>query len=117
MANHTVAIIVTDANKVAVAAALSALTPHKTVGFIRPCCAADTVAPTWETPATHWYSSPFAPLDDVVLWQAAVDAAALDPLDPLHGLFFSAAQNVTNPVQWAQTHLADKGLMFVPDEE
>lgn len=115
MAIKTVAMIVTAANRTAVAAALSALTPHNTVGFIRACCAADEPSPTFETEPTHFYTNTIASTGDAEAWESAVLAAA--PGVPLHGLVVFTATNAINPLAWATTNLDSQNLRFVPDEE
>lgn len=115
MTQLTVALIVTDARKSAVEAAIAALTPDYTVGFLRPCCALTEPAPTWETPPTHWYANATA-VDAAIVsdWQDAVDAAGLG--DALNGLVLFTAQNAVDAVGWAQSNLASEGLRFAPDE-
>lgn len=114
MSDLTVAMLVTDAKRASVISAINALTPAYTIGFIRQCCAADTVDPTWQTPATHWYNNSTAvDLGIVEAWQQAV--ANAEPPDPLYGLIIFTAQNAADAVGWAMSNLASQNLMFVPD--
>lgn len=115
MTQLAVAMIVTDAKRVAASAALSAIAGGG-IGFLRACCAASEPSPTWETPATHWYNN-FTALDQalVVAWQDAVAEAGAE--DDLFGLIIFTSINAQNAVAWAATNLASQGLMFVPDEE
>lgn len=116
MTTLAVAMLVSDANRVAAAAALSALVEDYTIGFVRPCCAADTPNPTWETPPTHWYNNDGAVDQDLVtIWQDAI--AAAEPEDPIYGFIIFTAINAENALAWAATNLASQNLMFVPDEE
>lgn len=116
MTTLAVALIVADAHKAAVEAAIAALTPDYTVGFSRACCAATELDPTWETPPTHWYANASA-VDAIYAsaWQDAVSAA--EPEDAVYGLILFTAQNAENASGWAATNLASQGLRFVPDEE
>lgn len=116
MTTLAVALIVTDAKKIAVQDAIAVLTPEYTIGFGRPCCALSEPSPTWETPPTHWYANASA-VDTIfaAAWQDAVDEAA--PSDAMHGLILFTALNATNPPAWAVTNLESQGLRFVPDEE
>jgi hypothetical protein len=116
MTRLTVALIVADADKAAVEAAIAALTPDYTVGFLRPCCALGESSPTWETPPSHWYANATGvDAAHVAAWQEAVDAAG--PGDALRGLVLFTAQNADDPVGWAQSNLESQGLRFVPDPE
>jgi hypothetical protein len=116
MTTLAVALIVTDAQKAAVEAAIAVLTPDYTIGFARPCCALSEPDPTWETPPTYWYANASAVDANVAAaWQEAVAQAG--PLDPLSGLILFTAQNAENASGWAVTNLASQGLRFVPDEE
>jgi hypothetical protein len=103
----TVAILVTDAAKDAVVAAVNALTPEYTIGFARKVCPIDP-APTWETPATHWYTNgESVPESVVATWQTA--------LPEMEGVVYWLAYNSSNSLEWAYTNMASEGLMFVPD--
>jgi hypothetical protein len=105
---NTVAMLVTDAEKAAVTAAIADATPDDQVSFLRKVVPADP-APTWQTPQTHWYMSASGIADDVLLvW------AALAPT--LEGLIMFTAVNAENPSAWAVSNMASQGLMFQPDE-
>lgn len=113
MSTLAVAMIVTDAKKIAAQAALAILTPDYTVGFSRACCAIDPGA-THQTPPTHWYTHGAAvPTEYVDIWQSAV-AAGDD--EPLTGLIVFTALNAADAVAWAATNLTSEGLQFVPDD-
>lgn len=115
MTTLNVALIVTDARKAAVEAAIATLTPEYTVVFSRPCCALSEPSPTWQTPATHWYANASAvAMEYAEAWQHAVGTAG--PVDALHGLILFTAQNAENAYGWALTNLGSQELRFVPDE-
>ena len=103
----TVAMLVTDAQKLAVETAVNELTPEYTIGFIRKIAALDP-AITWETPQTHWYLNAQSVPDIVVAaWQTFAATAT--------GLILFIAVNADNPLEWAYSNLASQGLQFVPD--
>lgn len=109
------AMLVTDAQKDGVIAAIEALTPQYTVGFSRKVCA-DEPGVTWETEATHWYTNGASIDSDIVVqWQDVIDVA--QPGDPLHGVVIFTVQNHDDFVAWANVNLGSKGLRFVPDPD
>lgn len=104
--SNTVAILVIDAEKTAVIAAVNALTPEYTIGFSRKVAVAGAL--TWETAPSHWYTNASAVPDDVLrAWQEA--APNLD------GVVMFTAINAANPLEWAHSNLGSQGLAFVPD--
>lgn len=106
---NTVAMLVTDAQKSAVEAAVNSLTPEYTIGFFRKV-APTTPAPTWQTMHTHWYMNASAVPDEVLAsWQAAAPG--------LLGVIMFTATNAENPLDWALSNMLSQGLMFVPDTE
>ena len=103
----TVAILVTDAQRDAVASAINDLTPEYTIGFIRPVAALGP-GTTWETPASHWYTNASSVPEEVITaWQEAAPS--------LTGVVMFVAINADNPLEWAYSNLASQGLQFVPD--
>lgn len=103
---NTVAMLVTDAQKAAVEAAIAVATPEYTIGFIRKVVPISP-APTWETPASHWYMNA-EPVDDEIV------AAWLVLVPTLNGLTMFTAINAENSLQWAYSNMASQGLMFQP---
>lgn len=104
--SNTIAMIVSDANKISVQTAVNALTPEYTIEFVRKCAPLDPEM-NWDQAPSHWYMSASAVPDEALTeWQAA--APSLDVV-----LFI--AINAINPLDWAYSNLASQGLQFVPD--
>lgn len=104
---NTVAMLVTDAEKANVEAAIAVLTPEYTIGFIRKVVPI-TSTPTYETPQTHWYMNTEPVGDEIV-------AAWLAVAPTMVGLTMFTATNAINSLEWAYTNMASQGLMFQPD--
>jgi hypothetical protein len=104
---NTVAMLVTDAEKANVEAAIADLTPEHSIGFIRKVVPISPT-PTWETPHTHWYMNDENVPDDVVqAWVAAVPS--------MTGLMAFFGVNIDNSLSWAHSNMGSQGLMFQPD--
>lgn len=106
---NTAAMLVTDAEKANVEAAIAALPVNYAIQFSRKVCPKEPI-PTWETPHTHWYMNDQSVPDEVfAAWAAAAPG--------LPGLKYYAATNVTDPLAWAESNMGFEGLMFLPDPE
>lgn len=105
----TVAMLVTDEQKLAIEALINGRDDTDyVIGFARKVCPMEP-APTWETPHTHWY------MNDETM--TAADLEIIQSMLPLEGLIVFIAHDAENSLAWAHSNMASQGLMFQPDPE
>ena len=128
MTNIVMALLVTDAKKAAVEAAIAALQMNYTIGFARGCTDIANATATWQTPPSHWYMHDGAVDTSIVnTINLAVDGNLPDGFTPpsgtsvveiltaLSGLGVYTAQNIDDATVWANKNLEAQGLKLLDD--